>query len=116
MRFYNKLPDMECLSGDTLPAFHVKVEGAELSKLSMQVILADSRSPNVAVLSKECTAASGGFAVQLTSEDTSRLTEGTYIIHFRLDDQNGLSMRKLVGELYVHSVPIGKEDYNGADV
>lgn len=115
MRFYNKLPDMECLSGDTLPAFHVKVEGAELSKLSMQVILADSRSPNVAVLSKECTATSDGFTVQLTSEDTSRLTEGTYIIHFRLDE-NGLSMRKLVGELYVHSVPIGKEDYNGADV
>lgn len=107
MRFYNKLPDMECLSGDTLPVFQVKVEGANASTLSMQVILANSKTPNIAALVKVCTATSDGFAVQLTSEDTSKLTEGTYIIHFRLDE-NGLSMRKLVGELFVHSVPVGK--------
>lgn len=106
MRFFNKLPDMECLSGDTLPAFHVQVEGTDMSGCSMELILANSHSPDIAALTKKCTAEKGGFVVQLTSEDTSPLIEDTYIMHFRLI-KNGLSLRKLAGELYVHSVPGG---------
>lgn len=107
MKFYNKLPDMECLSGDTLPAFHVKVGGADLSGCTMQLILAHRHSPNTAALVKDCTAEAGGFAVQLTSEDTEKLTEDTYLLHFRLTAPNGIDLRKLAGELYVHSVPRG---------
>lgn len=106
MKFYNKLPDMECLSGDTLPAFHVQVEGDDSSNCTMELILANCHSPNIAVLTKECTAEQGGFVVQLTSDDTSMLTEDTYFIHFRLI-KNGQSLRKLAGEIYVHSVPEG---------
>lgn len=107
MKFYDKLPDMECLSGDTLPVFHVKVEDTDLTGCTMQFILADSGSPGTAVLSKACTSETDGFAVQLTSEDTSSLTEGTYFMHFCLTDANGYNFRKLAGLLYVHSVPEG---------
>ena len=31
MNFYTKLPDMECLSGDTLPTFHIQVTGGVLA-------------------------------------------------------------------------------------
>lgn len=106
MRFYSRLPDMECLSGDTLPAFHIRVSGADLAGASMQLILARREAMTAAVLVKECTAESGGFIVQLTSEDTSALIEGTYSIHFRLD-VSGLSFRKLAGEIYVRKVPNG---------
>lgn len=110
MKFYSKIQDMECLSGDTLPAFHVQVEADGLTGCTMQIVLAESHPPGTVVLTKDCTAEAGGFAVQLTSEDTSSLTEGTYIIHFKLV-KDGLSYKKLVGRLYVHSVAGG--DSNG---
>lgn len=106
MKFYNEFKDMECLSGDTLSAFHVQVEADSLTGCTMQVILAESHAPSTAVLTKDCTAEAGGFAVQLTSEDTSSLVEGTYIMHFKLVKE-GHSYRKLMGRLYVHSVPTG---------
>lgn len=109
MKFYGVIPDMEFLSGDTLPAFHVQVEGTTQSGSTMECIISKAEAPNTAVITKECTAEDGGFAVQLTSEDTTLLTEGLYLIHFRLIS-GGFSFRKLLGKMYVHSVAIGGVD------
>lgn len=110
MTFYSKIPDMECLSGDTLPEFEVEVEvgdGGDLSGCSMQVIVAEFDQPQTAVICKDCTPTETGFSVTLTSEDTSKLKEKTYDIHFRLVDQAGNSYRKLFGTLYVHTAARG---------
>ena len=109
MKFYKKLPDMECIVGDTLPEFNVFIEGeTSLSGCTMQLILADSKTPETAVICKECTAISGGFKVILTSEDTTNLTGGTvYFMHFRFI-KNGLSYRKLLGCLTAKTVPEGE--------
>lgn len=107
MNFYEKLPDMECLSGDTLPAFHVQVD-EDVSGATMQIILARKETPDVAVVIKDCTAETGGFVVQLTSDETADLVEGTHIVLFELT-QNGKKLRKLVGEIYVHRVAGGAD-------
>ncbi len=109
MKFYNEIPDMELMSGDTLPAFHVQVEGTIQSGSTMECIVSRAGALTTAVITKECTAESGGFVVQLTSEDTTSLTEGLYLIHFRLIS-GGFSFRKLLGKMYVHSVAIGGVD------
>ena len=109
MKFYNEIPDMEFLSGDTLPAFHVQVEGSDAAGSTMECIVCRSTTPTVAVITKACTPESGGFMVQLTSEDTAPLIEGSYLIHFRLISGD-LSFRKLAGMMYVHSAPIGGDD------
>lgn len=108
MNFYDKLPDMECLSGDTLPAFHVQVD-ENVSGATMQIILARKETPDVAVVIKDCTAETGGFVVQLTSDETADLAEGTHIMLFELN-QNGKKLKKLVGELYAHRVAGGAEN------
>ena len=108
MRFYEKLPDMECIIGDTLPEFNISVDGeTSLSGCTMQLIVADSKAPETAVICKECTAVTGGFKVILTSEETALLSgETVYFMHFRLI-KNGLSYRKLRGCLTTKSAPEG---------
>ena len=106
MKLYEKIPDMEILSGDTFPEFHVQVTGEDPSSCTMKCILSKATAPTTAVVTKECSAETGGFYVQLTSEDTSSLVEGTYLLHFRLI-KGELSYRKLMGRVYVHSVAMG---------
>lgn len=108
MIFYDKLPDMECLSGDTLPDFTISVESYDsLEGCRMQLILAKFNTPDVCALCKECDAIEGGFTVQLDSSDTSKLSEGAYDAHFRLLTPDGRSYRKLFGSLYVHTAAQG---------
>lgn len=109
MKLYDKLPDMECLAGDTLPTFVVSVESGEIIGCRMQVILARTTDLSSEVLCKECTPESGGFSVTLTSEDTEPLAEGMYHIHFRLIGADGMSRRKLSGLFYVHSAAKGED-------
>lgn len=109
MKFYDKLPDMECLSGDTLGTFKVAPRSGDFSGCRMQVIIVRYDSPEFSVICKECTSDSGGFSVQLTSEDTAKLREGMHFIHFRLVDSQGLSYRKLAGRIYVHDTAKGAE-------
>lgn len=108
--FYDRLPDMECLAGDTLPSFEIEVESdtaVNLSECTMQIIVSRSDEPNIAAICKECTPNATGFSVTLTSSDTIKLMEHKYDVHFRLVDTEGNSYRKLFGTLYVHSVPGG---------
>ena len=107
MKFYNKIPDMECLAGDTFPVFNVKIDADDLSGCSMQIIVALSNDPNNAVICKECTVIEGGFSVQLTSDDTAGLISDMYDIHFRLIDSEGQSYRKLAGKLWVTAAAEG---------
>ena len=110
MIFYDKIPDMECLSGDTLPDFTISVESEDsLAGCRMQLILADSHTPDRCVLCKECTPTEDGFSVQLDSTDTKSLPEKTYNIHFRLLTPDGRSFRKLSGSLYVHTAAQGDD-------
>ena len=69
MNFYTKLPDMECLSGDTLPAFHIQVTGGVLASATMKIILARKQTPDIPAVTKDCTAETGGFSVQLTEAE-----------------------------------------------
>jgi hypothetical protein len=100
---------MECLSGDTLSTFHVQVTGENTSGATMNVIIAKKQSPDVAVVTKACTPEEGGFVVQLTSDETTDLLEGTYVMIFEMlkDD---LRFKKLIGNLYVHRVAGGEVD------
>lgn len=110
MIFYDKLPDMECLSGDTLPDFTISVESEDsLEGCRMQLILAKFNAPEICVVCKECKPIKSGFTVRLDSSDTSKLTEGTYDMHFRLTTPDGRSYRKLAGSLYVHTAAQGVE-------
>lgn len=104
MIFYDKLPDMECLSGDTLPDFTISVDSeGSLEGCRMQLILANSHTPDICAVCKDCTLTDDGFTVQLDSSDTKKLAEDTYDIHFRLITPDGKSYRKLSGSLYVHT-------------
>ncbi|MDE5564040.1 MAG: hypothetical protein K2I93_02700 [Oscillospiraceae bacterium] len=103
LRFYDELPDMECLSGDTLPAFTIGVD-ADTTGCSMQLILAERDGDQVVY--KDCTQVDGGFSVQLTSAETAGLS-GVYELHFSMTDGNGLVYRKLTGVLTVHPAPKG---------
>ena len=95
IKFYAKLPDMECLSGDTLGTFRINPLSGNFSGCRMQIIIVRHDTPGFSEICKECDLDNDGFSVQLTSEDTANLREGTHFIHFRLVDSNGLSHRKL---------------------
>ncbi len=97
LRFYDHLPDMECLSGDTLPVFTVSVD-TDVTGCSMQLILANTDGEQV--VCKDCAQVGGGFSVQLTSTDTARMS-GVYQLQFCLKDAGGLCYRKLAGTLTV---------------
>lgn len=106
--FYNKMPDMECLAGDTLPTFTISVDADSLSGGSMQLIIADENNPTEAVVCKECTAVAGGFCVTLDSSDTN-LPDKVYDIHFRFIGADGCSRRKLSGKLHIRAAAHGIE-------
>lgn len=107
MYFYDRLDEMECLAGDTLPCFVVGVETAEgetLDGCTMQLLLAPWDEPERAAVSKTCTATEDGkgFAVTLTSTDTAGLA-GVFRLHFCLTNAAGLHQRKLAGVLTVRA-------------
>lgn len=102
VRFYDKLPTMECLQGDTLEVFQIYVSGIDsLEGCSMQVLLEDQKFLGVDKVIKDCILSdSGCFEVQLTSSETAKLY-GIYNLHFRMKDAEGLNYRKLAGTLIV---------------
>lgn len=108
--FYDKIPDMECLAGDTLPSFTVAVETEDgnLSGCSMQLILASWDKKDAAVLCKDCVPLSdgSGFHVTLTSADTGGLS-GTFAMHFCMMDAGQSRYRKLSGVLVVRPAAQG---------
>lgn len=106
IKFYQQLADMECLQGDTLPAFSIQAENAE--NCSMCMILEDTAFPGSRKLQKSCEKTASEdtvvFSVQLTSEDTKTLA-GTYRLTFWLTDENHLTYVKLAGTLTVSQTP-----------
>lgn len=108
MLFYDKLPDMECLTGDTLPTFTIEIEGTNLNGCRMELMVSKATDPSEAVICKECEKIENGFEVTLTSDDTSKLSgETVYKIHFRFIDSSGFIYKKLCGNLVARSVPRG---------
>lgn len=107
-KFYDTMPTMECLQGDTLDTFRIYVNDfGDLEGCTMQLILEDKQLIGTAKKIKTCTAIDGGFEVRLTSTDTSSL-HGTYNLHFRMKDASGLSHRKLAGVLIVRPAVQGE--------
>lgn len=108
--FYDKIPDMECLAGDTLPSFTVAVEteDGDLTGCSMQLILASWDSKGEAVLCKECDPLpdGSGFTVTLDSADTAGLA-GIFAMHFCMTDNSKRHFRKLAGVLTVRQAAQG---------
>ena len=100
VKFYQTLPEMECLRGDTLRAFKIRTSQEDPTGSTMKMIIEMQGSPGAVVKEKECQLDGTVFRVQITSEDTSEL-EGIYRIHFCLTDTNGLKYRKLAGTLNV---------------
>lgn len=107
--FFDRLPDMECLKGDTLGNFVISADTGSFNSCRMQVIIARKDAPATALICRECELSDGEFHVLISSDDTMKLSEGTYMIHFRLIDANGLSYRKLAGNLYIHQTAQGGE-------
>lgn len=107
--FFDRLPDMECLRGDTLGNFVISADTGSFDGCRMQVIVARKDAPEVALICKECELSGGEFHVLISSSDTAELREGTHAVHFRLIDENGLSYRKLAGNLYVYRTASGGE-------
>lgn len=109
-KFYNELPPMTCLAGDTIGPFRITLQdgGTSVNPLecSMRLIVAQSESPTVAVKVKECSNVGGVFEVTLTSDDTQTLN-GVYELHFALHDASKLIHRKLYGTLHVKPVAKG---------
>lgn len=106
MKFFNRIPTMECLAGDTLPTFTIPVtddhgDPFDISGWFMTVVIADVKNPETAVVTKQCTPIDGVFTVQLTNEDTQELN-GTYMIHFGMANTSNEIYRKLAGILKVH--------------
>ncbi|MDE5754301.1 MAG: hypothetical protein K2H89_07165 [Oscillospiraceae bacterium] len=99
-KFYDTMPTMECLQGDTLETFQIHIESDSPENFTMQLILEDQKLLGTAKLTKNCTFSDECFHVQLTSNDTANL-HGTYYMHFRLKDASGLSYRKLAGVLII---------------
>ena len=108
MKYYDELPEMECLAGDTLPLFHISPKTGSFDGCRMELVIAGEKTPTTPLICKECKADSTGFNVRLTSEDTSLLAEGCYDLHFRLIGREGLSYRKLAGKLVVHKAAEGE--------
>lgn len=103
MKYYNELPPMECLSGDTISfVIRLESEGEALSTdgYSMRLVVAEEENPKAAELVKDCEVADGAFAVVLTSKETADW-QGGYELHLALYDAEGLIYRKLAGTLWV---------------
>lgn len=105
--FYNKIPEMECLSGDTLDTMEITVEGIEnLTSPSMRAQISKRNAENSIVVNKACTLMKDdednptGFSVTIDSDDTAQL-RGAYWLDFILSD-NGLHYKKMRGCLVVY--------------
>ena len=104
VQFYQKIPDMECLQGDTLPVFRIKPENiSDISDYAMCLIL---EKDSGIVIQKSCTPDEDAFSVQLTSADTAALS-GIYQMHFRMTDIRGLFYRKITGTFKVSPIAQG---------
>ena len=106
IQFYQKLPEMECLAGDTLPEFLIRTSLDDVSGCTMQLIIEDQKTPGAVALSKNCSLSDEVFHVQLTSEDTAGLL-GVYRLHLCMTDSGGLKYRKLAGTLIVRQTALG---------
>lgn len=110
--FFEKIEDIKCLQGDTLPVFCVQTDipYGDMANYYM-VLIVESNNLNDAgtrILQKNCEASideeeKTKFSVQLTSEDT-KLLSGFYILHFRMTDGNNLEYAKIAGNLIVKKI------------
>lgn len=101
VKFYKCMKPMECLAGDTLDRFHVKVNGAEdLTGMSMRLLVISEKDPDKIVLKKNGEAVDDGFTVQLTTEDTAALC-GVYYLDFVITGADGNHYKKLRSVLTV---------------
>jgi hypothetical protein len=109
--FFEKIEDIKCLQGDTLPVFCVQTDipYSDMANYSM-VLIVESNNLNDAGTSfqKNCEASideeeKTKFSVQLTSEDT-KLLSGFYILHFRMTDENNLEYAKIACNLIVKKI------------
>lgn len=110
--FFEELEDMECLQGDTLPAFYVQTDipYADRANYYMVLILESDNLGDAGTrkVQKDCSVSlwmdgseeKTRFSAQLTSDDTRSLS-GSYVMHFRMTDENNLEYAKIAGQLYV---------------
>lgn len=106
LTFYDEIPDMRMIAGDTLPVFNIAVDTSGVENCTMHCIVTKSGDTSTADICKECFATQTGFAVQLTSSDTSRLSEGIHTIIFKLS-AGGCDYIKLKGKLSVSVIARG---------
>ena len=102
MKLYNEIPDMECLSGDTLD-FEVDVDGlSELTSPTMRCTVSKRGVENSILVNKACTAKQDGtgYTVTLDSSDTENL-KGAYWMDFILT-AGGTKYKKLRGCIVVY--------------
>ena len=108
-KFYNEIPEMTFFKGDTLPIFTIKVNGEDIEKCSMRMVISRVKSPEEKTISIECVRQPDCFRAHLWSLDTQKLDEGTYRISFIMTDDKDppLTYIKLSGLMHVRSLSGG---------
>ena len=102
MKFYKEPEPMECLAGDTLPEFHIKVIGAaSQTGLTLLLRVIPVSNPDSIACTKYGTASENGFTVQLNGADTMHL-KGAYYLDFIVEDNTAAKHKKIRGVLVVH--------------
>ena len=107
LKFYDTIPDMECLQGDTLPTFEITLN-EDAPAGTLYLVVTKNSDPTRIIIQKEGTAADEGFTVNLDGSDTVRLGEGTYWLDFFLIS-SGKCYKKLRGRLCVKSAASPQE-------
>ncbi|MBR0340748.1 MAG: hypothetical protein IJH64_00585 [Oscillospiraceae bacterium] len=103
IKSFNQIPEIECLSGDTLDTMEISVEGLEnLTSPTMHAVISKRGVESSILVKKECTmnAYGTGFTVVIDSNDTTQL-RGAYWLDFILTADN-LTYKRLRGCLVVY--------------
>jgi hypothetical protein len=104
LSFYDKIPDMECLQGDTLPSFEITLSEDAPENGSLVLLISKKEDPSRVLVQKTGAATEEGFIVSVTDADTVQLEEGTYLMNFVLI-AGGRKYKKLSGFLRVNAAP-----------
>lgn len=113
MKVYEEIKDIEFNIGDTLPQFDISVDvedGTSLEDCTMNLVISSNTNVTTPIITKNCTVDSEDdtlFHVQLTTDETTKLTEGTYTMYFILIDTDDKEYKKIICSLYAHSAPRG---------
>lgn len=103
--FYNRLPVMHMLSGDTSKTFTIEVEGEITEDAAMQLMIASQTFPDKVLHTIDCERSGNLFAVRIPNRISASM-HGTYYLDFRLTT-GSMVYKRIRGLLEVAASPTG---------